>query len=197
MPELSLSLEGKLDPTTLFPSPKSQYWFEIGFGAGEHLAELMRRNPDHGFIGAEPFINGMAAFLKEIQDEPHENVRVWMDDALMVIEALPDQCLDGIYILNPDPWPKKKHHKRRIVNRENLDQYARVLKHGGQLIMTTDVPGLAEWMVTEAFTHPAFKWTAQSASDWRQSPDDWITTAYETKKAKGADRMCYLFFIRK
>ncbi len=202
MPVLSLGAEiltekADLAPSSLFDFDYKECWFEIGFGAGEHLAELLRRHPDNAYIGAEPFINGMAAFLKEIKDENHDHVRVHMDDAMMVANSLEDGCLDGIYVLNPDPWHKKRHHKRRIVRGENLDVFARILKPGGQLIMSTDVLDLADWMVTEAFTHPAFMWSAKCAQDWRMPPEDWITTAYEVKGAKGAKKMSYLFFEKK
>jgi tRNA (guanine-N7-)-methyltransferase len=192
-----LTEKGDLAPSSLFDSSYKECWFEIGFGSGEHLAELMRRHPENAYIGAEPFINGMAAFLKQIKDEPHNHVRVHMDDALMVANSLADSCLDGIYILNPDPWHKTRHHKRRIVRPETLDIYARILKPGGALIMSTDVLDLADWMLTHAFNHPAFEWSAKNAHDWREPPKDWITTVYEVKGAKGAKKMSYLFFNKK
>lgn len=189
-----LTEKGDLSPAKLFNRPTSSVWFEIGFGNGEHLAALMERHPERAFIGAEPFINGMSAFLKSIKDRPHNNVRVLMDDAMMIANSLTDKCLDGIYVLNPDPWHKARHHKRRMIRKENLDQFARILKPGAPLIMSTDVPDLAEWMVTEAVNHPAFEWTAERADDWRKPPPDWIKTRYEEKGAKGADKMVYLIF---
>ena len=189
-----LTEDGTLTPSSLFDSPYKEHWLEIGFGSGEHLSALMRRHPDTAWLGAEPYINGMAAFLKDIQDIEPKNVRVHMDDAMMLANSLADQSLDGIYILNPDPWHKKRHHKRRIVNPDNLDVFARILKPGGKLIMSTDVPYLAEWMVTHAARHKSFTWLAVSAKDWETPPADWITTAYEVKGAKGAKKMVYLYF---
>ena len=197
IPEDHLKEDGGLAPSSLFDTDYKECWFEIGFGNGEHLSELMRRHPENAYIGAEPFINGMAAFLKDIQDDPQDRIRVHMDDAMMLAHSLADACLEGIYILNPDPWHKTRHHKRRIVNRENLEAFARILKPGGQLICSTDVPYLAEWMITEVMLHGGFEWTAKQANDWRVAPEDWIPTAYQTKKAKGADRMVYLFFKKK
>ena len=202
LPALSIPTEllcenGSLTPSSLFKSDYKECWLEIGFGAGEHLSALMRQHPENTYLGAEPFINGMAAFLKDIKDEPHDKIRVLMDDAMMLANSLADNSLDGLYILNPDPWHKKRHHKRRIVKRDNLEVFARILKPGGQLIMSTDVPDLAEWMITETMIHDGFEWTAKSAQDWKNSPDDWITTAYEKKGAKGADKMVYLFFEKK
>ena len=192
-----LTERGDLFPSSLFSIDYKEYWFEIGFGAGEHLSTLVRRHPDIAWIGAEPFINGMSSFLKDISDAPKDNIRVHMDDAMMVANSLSDVCLDGIYVLNPDPWHKKRHHKRRMINPDNLDCFARILKPGGQLIMSTDVPDLTDWMVTQASMHGAFEWDADCAADWRVPPKDWVHTAYETKNAKNFDRMCYLFFRRK
>ena len=197
VPEEHLKENGQLAPSSLFPKSYEECWFEIGFGTGEHLSGLIRRHPENAYIGAEPFINGMAAFLKDIQDEPHERIRVHMDDAMMVANSLEDECLDGIYILNPDPWHKKRHHKRRIVNRDNLKCFSRILKPGGQLILSTDVPYLAEWMVAEAMLHGGFEWQARSKSDWANKPEGWIDTAYQTKEAKGSDKMVYLLFKKK
>lgn len=185
-----------LSPDDLFQKKYSRLWFEIGFGKGEHLAALMENNPDHAYIAAEPYINGMAAFLRHIEATPHNNVRVWMDDAVMLARSLTDRCLDGIYVLNPDPWHKKRHHKRRIIRRDTLDIFARILKPGGKLIMSTDVPDLADWMVTETVPHPAFEWAAEKADDWRKPPEDWVHTRYEQKGAKGAATMTYLVFTR-
>lgn len=201
MPELGIPLEklkedGSLTPSSLFGDEYKKCWFEIGFGNGEHLAGLMERHPDTAFIGAEPFINGMSAFLKSIEDVRHDHVRVLMDDAMMIANSLTDNSLDGMYILNPDPWHKSRHHKRRIVRPDTLDQFARIIKSGGQLIMSTDVPDLADWMVTHAARHTSFKWTAEKASDWQNAPKDWITTRYEEKGAKGASIMTYLIFER-
>ena len=164
---------------------------------GEHLSALMRRHPENAYFGAEPFLNGMAAFLKDIRGEPHERIRVLPDDAMILARSLADASLDGIYILNPDPWPKKRHHKRRIVNRDNLECLARILKPGGALVLSTDVPDLADWMMSEVVIHGGFHWSADSAASWKNPPADWIPTAYERKGAKGAGQMVYLFFEKK
>lgn len=194
IPERDMKEDGSIDPATLFDHPYKSLWMEIGFGNGEHLAALMEKHRDSAFIGAEPYLNGMAAFLKHIHGTPHRNVRVFMDDAMMVVRSLKSNTIDGFYVLYPDPWPKAKHHKRRIINQDNLDDFARVLKDGGKLIMTTDVDELAEWMVTEASNHPAFLWTAESADNWKTPPADWIPTRYEEKGIKAGRRQSYLIF---
>jgi tRNA (guanine-N7-)-methyltransferase len=198
LPRLQIPLkEGEaINTAALFPRPFSEFWLEIGFGNGEHLAAQMRRHSDRAFIGAEPFINGMSAFLKDIAGDPHDNIRVWMDDAIFLVNALPDNCLDGIYVLNPDPWPKRRHAKRRIISLENLDRFARVLKSGAPMIMSTDVDNLANWMVTQAANHDAFEWTAECAADWRNQPVGWIPTRYQQKGAKAGRKQTYLMFRR-
>ena len=199
LPRLAIPESGALDPAALFGCQPDELWLEIGFGNGEHIAGLLRRDPGLYMLAAEPFINGMAAFLKDIKDEPEiqNRVRVRMDDARPLVETLPDACLDGIYVLNPDPWPKLRHHKRRIISQENLTGFARVMKPGARLVMATDVDGLAEWMVTEASRHPAFAWTAAGKADWQAAPADWLPTRYEQKGIAAGRRQTYLIFQRR
>lgn len=184
-------------PQEIFTAPYSSYWLEIGFGHGEHVVALSERNPQTGYIAAEPFVNGMAAFLKKIEDKPNNNIRAIMGDGMIVARSLTPASLDGIYILNPDPWPKKRHHKRRIISQTNLDIFAHILKPGGQLIMTSDVEDLSNWMHKYASNHPEYEWQAQSINECLTPPDDWIPTRYEQKGAKGSKKMVYLFFKRK
>lgn len=196
IPKPLLSEQATLNPDTLFTTPQ-ETWMEIGFGGGEHIIGLLDQTPGINILGAEPFLNGMANFIKDLPKEFHPRTRVIMDDAMILAHSLSDACLSRLYILNPDPWHKKRHYKRRIVNTENLSCFARILKPGGQLIMTTDVLDLADWMITQATPHPDFEWTAQAHEDWATPPKDWIKTRYETKGAKGAKKMCYLTFIRR
>ncbi len=197
IPKDKLSEKHECNPQDFFTNPLSSYWLEIGFGQGEHIATLSERNPKTGYLGAEPFINGMAAFLKSVEDKPKDNIRVLMDDGMIIARSLAPASLEGIYILNPDPWHKKRHHKRRIINRENLDIFAKILKPGGQLVMTSDVEDLSAWMCTQASNHPDFEWQAQNKNDWSVPPENWIPTRYEQKGAKGSKKMVYLFFKRK
>lgn len=201
IPRDQLTQDHTLSPDRLFARPMQEYWLEIGFGYGEHMATLSRANTNNGYIGVEPFINGMAAFLKDIEEDweggTHDNLRVLMDDGMIAARSLTPSSLNGIYVLNPDPWHKKRHHKRRIINQDNLEVFARILKPGGTLVMTTDVPDLAEWMCTHTSHHPAFSWTAKSRNDFFVPPKNWVQTRYEIKGAKGAKKMVYLFFTRK
>ncbi|MCC7305162.1 MAG: tRNA (guanosine(46)-N7)-methyltransferase TrmB [Alphaproteobacteria bacterium] len=194
IPENFVERKRNIDPRSLFPS-SAPVWLEIGFGNGEHLAALMEKNPDINFIGAEPFINGVGAFTQIIQNKPTERICVFMDDAMRLVETLKKESLDRIYILNPDPWPKKRHNKRRLVRKENLDQFARVLKPGGLLLMCTDVNDLAEWMLIYTVNHPSFEWQATSCEDWKNAPPGWAsTTRYAEKGRKAGRSMTYLIF---
>jgi tRNA (guanine-N7-)-methyltransferase len=184
---------GALDPRSLYAQPYEQLWFEIGFGNGEHLSALMDRDPQNAFIGAEPFINGMSAFLKDVGEKRHDHVRVWMDDALKIVDSLQPGSIDGFYVLNPDPWPKARHHKRRIISQPNLAKFARVLKPGAPLIMATDVDELADWMREQALAHADFA----CAYDSRETPAGWIFTRYEQKGARAGRSQTYLIFNRK
>lgn len=194
--EEQIKKDGSIDPATLFKTPKERFIFEIGFGNGERLAEHLQREPNTGFIGAEPFSNGMSAFLKALPEETPDNIRVHMDDAIPLVKSLKAQSIDKIMVLNPDPWHKVRHHKRRIIQEQNLDEFARILKPNGTLLFSTDVPDLAEWMLTEAMQHNAFSWTAMSKNDWETPPQNWIPTRYESKGAKGAEKMRYFIFKR-
>lgn len=199
LPDLTLDAadlkeDASLDPASLFPQAK-EIVLEIGFGNGEHTQMMMTQRPDRNYIGVEPFINGMSYFLKSIKDMPRDNIRVWMDDAVMLCRSLKSESLSAIYILNPDPWPKKKHHKRRIVRAETLVEYHRILKSGGRLVMATDVDALAEWMATETVHHGGFMWEAESSKDWLTMPADWfITTRYAAKGTEAGRKESYLLF---
>ena len=187
----------KQDPASLFVSEKDIV-LEIGFGNGEHLKAMMEQRADRNYIGAEPFINGMSAFLKSIREMENKNIRVWMDDAVSLVRSMKSESLSAIYILNPDPWPKKKHHKRRIVREETLKEYFRVLKPGGDYVMATDVDALAEWMALETVNHGGFEWQASSSKDWRTMPSDWfLRTRYEMKGEAAGRVQSYLIFKKK
>lgn len=200
-PKISIGLEllgekGDAVPCSFFSSRYKEYWLEIGFGTGEHLIELVKKYPDTGFLGVEPYLNGMAAFVKDAP-ENQDNYRVLMDDAMLLAHSLIAKSVSRIYVLNPDPWPKTRHHKRRIINQENLTAFARILKTGGQLIMATDVDDLAEWMVTECSNHPDFNWTAERDADWKTPPDEWIETRFAAKGRRAGRKQSFLIFERK
>lgn len=195
IPKDFLKQDRTTTPQAIFGEAVQTLHVEIGFGNGEHLKWRMEKNPYHHFIGAEIFSNGVAALLKSVSDMPNENLRVWMDDALIVLNSLPDASVDHMYILNPDPWPKLRHHHRRMVNNDNLDVFARVLKRGAILLETTDVAELSEWMASHTEAHPAFDFL--NKSDIYTPPEGWEPTRYENKGKAAGRRQTYLEFRRK
>ena len=194
---IELPERGGLDPQRLFPMPPAELWLEIGFGAGEHLAEQAAAHPDVGFLGAEVFENGVVKLLAEIQRRDLANVRVLVDDARLLLAALPDHCLGRAFILFPDPWPKQRHHKRRIVSPGALDQLARTMKAGAELRLATDDIGYLRAMLELVPAHPAFAWQARGPADWLQRTPDWPATRYEAKAVAAGRIPHFLRFARR
>ncbi|WP_349358982.1 tRNA (guanosine(46)-N7)-methyltransferase TrmB [Stappia sp.] len=184
------------DLRALFAAPVETVWMEVGFGGGEHLLHEARRLSDVGFIGVEPFINGLAKAVAAVDEEDLGNVRLYGDDAIKILDWLPDGTLDGLYQLYPDPWPKRRHWKRRFINPVNLDRYARVLKPGGVLRFASDIESYVEWTLAHLRDHPAFEWTARTADDWRRPWQPWSGTRYERKALREGRIGCYLEFQR-
>jgi tRNA (guanine-N7-)-methyltransferase len=173
--------EQPFDPRTLAPGA-SEVWLEIGFGGGEHMAEQAARRPDVLLIGAEPFVNGMASGLRHLDERGLTNVRLHLGDARDLIARLPDASLDRVFILFPDPWPKARHHKRRLIQDEVIAELGRVLRPGGRLRFVTDWEDYAAWTLERFGRSASFAWTAERAADWRDAPADHVTTRYETKR---------------
>ena len=176
------------------PSPVLPLWLEIGFGGGEHLAHQAGLHPEVQFIGCEPYVNGIAGLLSHIEEHKLNNIRIYSDDARDLINSLPDNSLERVFILYPDPWPKTRHHKRRIISREFLDSLTRVMKPDAELRLATDSADYATWMLERLLAHKNFKWTAKTCEDWLNPPAEWISTRYEQKALAG--RPTYLNFIR-
>ena len=183
LPRLSFDLPaaGELDPCALFAHPPHSIWLEIGFGAGEHLAAQAEQHPDRGFIGCEVFENGIARLVGEVERQHLANVRLFVDDARLLIAALPTASIERVFILFPDPWPKERHKKRRIVSRETLDRLAFILADGAELRLASDDPGYFSSMLEEVTSHREFDWLARRPADWHARPPDWPPTRYEEK----------------
>ncbi|MDP3854677.1 tRNA (guanosine(46)-N7)-methyltransferase TrmB [Phenylobacterium sp.] len=173
--------QAPFDPRDLMPEAR-EVWLEIGFGGGEHMAAQAGRAPDVLIIGCEPFLNGVASAVRHVSEQGLKNVRIQDGDARELVAHLPDACLARVFILFPDPWPKARHHKRRIVQPEMLEDLARVMKPGARLRFATDVAGYADWALERVLASPHFDWTAQAADDWRTPPADHVTTRYEEKR---------------
>jgi tRNA (guanine-N7-)-methyltransferase len=180
----------------LFGFRPDQVWFEIGFGNGDSLTAWHRAHPDYGFIACEPFINGVSNLCKLVADDDLKNLRIWKDIMQPLVAALPDASIDRIYLLNSDPWPKKRHHRRRVIQTETLKDLSRILKPGGLLVMTTDHATLADWMLEHALREPTLEWTARTPADWQTPPEGWLETRYEGKGKTAGRTQRYLIFRR-
>ena len=169
---------------------------EIGFGGGEHLVYQAERNPNVGFIGCEPYINGVAMLAGKLSKLELTNVRIHPGDVRDLFDVLPDASIDTVFLLYPDPWPKKRHHRRRFVTSEYLIELQRVMKTGALLKMATDIPDYVRQSLQEVCKHN-FSWTATDAQDWRECWGDWIPTRYERKAQREGRRPYYLTFEKR
>ncbi len=182
--------------STLFPVPTSVVWLEIGFGGAEHLIWQARHNPETGILGCEVFDDGVVKAVSAIEEHAVANIRISTHDARDVLRWLPDASLQRVFILFPDPWPKKRHEKRRLISRGLLDRLACVMAPGAELRVATDVGDYARAILFAAGAHSAFAWQAASPQDWRERRPDWPETRYEAK-ARREGRRCYFFrFLR-
>ncbi|MGI8612185.1 MAG: tRNA (guanosine(46)-N7)-methyltransferase TrmB [Sphingomicrobium sp.] len=196
LPAIAVPADSEIDSRRLFGDDRPLH-LEIGFGSGEHLAERADLLPDHGFVGCEPFINGVAAALAHIRDRRLANVRIWSSDALDVLRRLPDGALSFVYLLHPDPWPKARHSKRRMINDGPLDLIAAKLKPGGELRVATDHPTYLEWALMVMQRHSGrFEWLAQMPSDFLEPPSGWLETRYGAKSRREGRRPYYLRYRR-
>ncbi len=182
--------------TKLFAEPLTDVWLEIGFGSGEHLAWQAEHHPDIGFIGCEPFINGVSSLLGTIEARGLKTIRLHDGDAREVLAWLPSSSVGRAFILFPDPWPKKKHLKRRLLGTETVADLARILKSGAELRFASDSPDYAGEALRTLVAGGTFDWTAEGAKDWRQRPADWPETRYERKALSAGRKPAYLSFRR-
>jgi tRNA (guanine-N7-)-methyltransferase len=171
-------------------------WLEIGFGGGEHLAAQARARRDVNLIGCEPFVNGMAKLLAVIDQEGLGNIRLWDEDVTDLLPGLPDACLDRVYILYPDPWPKRRQRRRRLVSDAMLAALARVMRPGAELRFASDIDDYIGWVLARALRSPDFRWTAERADDWRKPYEGWPGTRYEAKAIREGRVPSYLTFVR-
>ena len=180
----------------LFEARVSEVRLEIGFGGGEHLIDEAVRRPWAGFLGVEPFVNSMAKMMAALADLPLPNLRVYDDDATRLLDWLPAASLSAIDLLYPDPWPKKKHWKRRFVNPANLERFARALKPGGRLRFASDMPSYVNWTLLACAAHGGFEWLARDSTDWHAPFEGWQGTRYEAKALREGRDPAYLTFAR-
>ena len=197
LPALAIAVsEGPLDLAALFPG-KTRFALEIGYGGGEHLAREALTHPETGFIGAEVFSGGIAKLVEAISTEHIDNIRLFTDDALKLLEKLPDAVLDEVFLLYPDPWPKTRHHKRRFVSATTLGELARVLKPDGMFRFATDIEDYANWALAHSLRQPGFRFEAGEPGSWHQPYPNWQPTRYEAKaRLEGRLRSFYFSFVR-
>ena len=199
LPQLAVSVpaSGCIDPDALFGPERRPIWLEIGFGGGEHLAHQAERHRAIGFIGCEIFESGIVKLLSQIEHRRLDNVRICADDARLLMAALPPASIDRVFILFPDPWPKRRHHKRRLIAREMLDRLAEIMTDGAELRVATDDDDYLGWMLERLTDHVAFEWLARRPGDWRKRPADWPPTRYEEKALAAGRSPAFLRFRRR
>ncbi len=196
LPDLALDLSKPApdDLSSLFPLPVSEVRLEIGFGGGEHMVAQAQEHASTGFIGVEPFVNGMAKALAAIETNDLNNIRLHFDDALNLITWLPPSSLARIDLIHPDPWPKRRHWKRRFIQDEMIARLARILHVGGEFRFVTDIEDYASWTLQHLLRSKDFEWTAQGADDWRRAWPGFIETRYHAKAAREQRASCFLIF---
>jgi tRNA (guanine-N7-)-methyltransferase len=186
---------GAFDPRTLLPGVR-EAWLEIGFGGGEHMAAQAASHRDVLILGAEPFQNGVASALRHVDEQGLTNVRIHDGDARELMARLPDASVARVFVLFPDPWPKGRHKKRRIIQAETVAELARILTPGGRLRFASDWADYVDWTLERFLANAAFRWTAERADDWRKPPADHVTTRYEEKRL-GDCAPVFLEFVRR
>jgi tRNA (guanine-N7-)-methyltransferase len=198
LPRLCIDLAAAAsDADALFRPAPTDVWLEIGFGGGEHLIRTAAVRPDLGLIGCEPFVNGMAKALAAIEVHGLTNIRLYAGDAADLLGWLPSASIGRVFLLFPDPWPKRRQRKRRFISDENLAALARILRSGGELRFATDIDDYAGWALARILRSPDFAWTAEQSADWTEPWRGWQETRYEAKARRGGRHPLYLTFVRR
>lgn len=198
LPRVQIDLERLASgPAALFSAAPKRCVLEIGFGGGEHLAAMAKSELESAFLGVEPFLNGVAKLLAEVEANGLGNLRLLRGDGREVLARLPDASLDAVYLLYPDPWPKRRQRKRRIVDPAFVAELARVIRPGGEFRFASDIDDYVGWTLARVLPNAAFEWLARAADDWRQPWAGWHRTRYEAKAIREGRVPSYLRFIRR
>jgi len=197
LPPLALDPSRDIDPAAAFLPAVRDVWLEIGFGAGEHLLATAAANPDVGLIGCEPFLNGMARALADLAAADLDNVRLHCGDAGEIVDRLPSGSLGRVFVFYPDPWPKRRQHKRRFLSDAMIARLARVMRPGAELRFATDIDDKCGWTLARLLRAPDFDWTAGRAVDWQRPWPGWVQTRYEQKAMAEGRRPCYVTAVRR
>lgn len=199
LPEIEIIFseqEPCLAPEKHFEADLKDHWLEIGFGKGEHLADQAQAHPDIGMIGCEPFLNGVSGLVDLVDQQKLSNVRIFRDDARLMMDSLADSSIGRAFILFPDPWPKARHHKRRMVSAGNIAVLSRIMKDGAELRIGTDHMEYCRWIMAHMLENPDFIWVCENPENWRVRPADWPSSRYEIKSLAQGRKSSYLRFIR-
>jgi tRNA (guanine-N7-)-methyltransferase len=194
LPRLRVEPASLRDPRKLFANPVDDVWLEIGFGGGEHLAWQAAAHPGTGLIGCEAYVNGIAKLLTAVEEQDLRNIRIHDGDARDLVASLPDASIGRVFLLFPDPWPKRRHHKRRMIGPLMLGEFHRILKPGGLLRFASDSRDYVAWTLVHVRAQSGFEWTANAPEDWRLRPSDWPETRYEAKAVKQGRAPVFLTF---
>jgi tRNA (guanine-N7-)-methyltransferase len=194
LPDISISPDQQINE--LLVGDYQEFHMEIGFGDGERLAKVAQNNPQNLYFGCEPYLNGVGCLLRLIKQNDIKNIKIWTDDARDLLEKFPSQSLTKIYILFPDPWPKAKHHKRRIINNEMLKLLSIKLKTSGEVLMATDHTEYAKWILEHFTKSELFNWPATSKADWQDEPEGWVKTRYQQKAESQGIKSNFFRFIK-
>ena len=196
LPHLAVQADDVADPATLFSDGTHEFRLEIGFGGGEHLAAEAKAYPQSGFIGCEPYVNGMAKALALIEADNIANIRLFAGDAAELLAKFPDASLSRVDLIHPDPWPKRRHWKRRFVQDATLKELARIIRKGGTFRFVTDIDDYAGWTLAHLARADGFRWRAERADDWRKPWPGYTMTRYGRKAEREGRRAVYLVFER-
>mgnify|MGYP001289891837 CR=1 FL=1 len=186
----------QLDLSRIFGDGVREFWLEVGFGNGENLVECAKHNPQVGIIGCDPFFEGVGKLISRMNIAKVDNIRIFPGDVRDLLPALPSSCLSKFFALFPDPWPKKRHHKRRLFQKSFLGSIAESLRDDGQVIFSSDHAEYARWVLGLFLESPYFVWEAESAEDWLCHPKDVVATRYEHKARRLGRRSLFLRFQR-
>ena len=187
----------KINPESFFLEPFDEIWFEVGFGSGEHLVWQATQNPKVGFIGCEPFLNGVGRLLAKVDEKTLTNIRIFRDDARILIQQMRSASIARAFFLFPDPWPKARHKKRRIISTPVINQLSELLTDNAELRIATDDSDYKESILQQVLSSGKFDWLACGAKDWQGRSLDWPETRYEIKANKACRRSTFFRFRRK
>jgi tRNA (guanine-N7-)-methyltransferase len=189
--------DGHLSPASLFDHAPEDIFLEIGFGGGEHLAARAAKHPEAGFIGAEPYMNGVASLCRHLIENKSENTRVWAEDVRLLLPSFAPKTFAGVFVLFPDPWPKHRHRGRRIIQQHMLDELYRLIRPEGILILASDEPTAKTWMLSQVMRRHDFLWQAKGQADWQTAPEGWPGTRYMAKADREGRRSSWFIFKRR